>query len=61
MDILSIISVYLVCHSPAIVMLAIGLRRLKTKPTSAKVLLIISGMYFLIGAGICGTLLSDWG
>jgi len=53
-----ILIVYLVCHIPAFVMLIIGLSRLKTKPENAKKLLIASGIYFLIGGGICGALLT---
>lgn len=49
--------IYLVCHSPAIVMVIIGLVRLKSKPQLAKKLLILSGIYFLIGWGVCGSLL----
>ncbi len=52
-----IIIIYLVCHIPAIVMLALGLTKLKTKPETAKKLLIAAGIYFLIGAGICGAIL----
>jgi hypothetical protein len=52
-----IIIIYLILHSPAIIMLIIGLARLKTKPESAKTLLIISTIYFIIGGGICGSLL----
>jgi hypothetical protein len=51
-----IIIIYLVCHTPAIIMLIIGLIRLKTRPENAKKLLIASGIYFLIGGGICGAL-----
>jgi hypothetical protein len=39
-------------------MLVIGLNRLKTKPDNAKKLLIAAGIYFLIGAGICGAMLT---
>lgn len=53
-----IIIIYLICHSPAILMLIVGLNRLKTKPESAKKLLIAAGIYFIIGAGICGAILS---
>jgi hypothetical protein len=52
-----VIIIYLVFHSPAIIMLIIGLNRLKTRPENAKRLLIAAGIYFLIGAGICGALL----
>jgi hypothetical protein len=50
------IFIYLVFHYPAFVMLILGLDRLKTRPKSAKRLLIAAGIYFLIGAGICGAL-----
>lgn len=53
-----IIIIYLVCHSPAIIMLILGLNRLKTRPENAKKLLIAAGIYFLIGGGICGALLT---
>jgi hypothetical protein len=55
---LLIIIVYLVCHTPAIIMLYKGMKRRKTNPESAKTLLIIAGIYFLIGGGVCGALLS---
>ena len=51
-----VVVVYLICHSPAIITLIIGLNRLKTKPKLAKRLLIFSAIYFVIGAGICGSL-----
>ncbi len=50
------LGLYLVLHLPAIIMLIIGLVLLKKKPKTAKVLLIIAGVYFLIGGGICGAL-----
>lgn len=53
-----IIIIYLVCHTPAIIMLIIGLNRLNTRPENAKKLLIAAGIYFLIGGGICGALLT---
>ncbi|CAN5608359.1 hypothetical protein BH11BAC3_BH11BAC3_28590 [soil metagenome] len=52
-----IIIIYLICHTPAIIMLIVGLSRLKTKPVSAKKLLIAAGIYFLVGAGLCGAML----
>lgn len=51
-----ILTVYLICHIPAIIMLSIGFAKRKTKPQTAKVLFILSGVYFIIGAGICGNL-----
>lgn len=53
-----IVIIYLILHSPAIVMLIVGLSQLNKKPESAKNLLIISVLYFLIGAGICGAILT---
>jgi hypothetical protein len=53
-----ILLVYFVCHLPAIIMLIIGLNRLKTRPENAKNLLIIAGIYFLVGGGICASILS---
>lgn len=53
-----VIFFYLMFHLPAIIMLIIGLRRLRTKPENAKKLLIAAGIYFLVGGGICGRLLS---
>jgi hypothetical protein len=53
-----IIIIYLVCHIPAIIMLILGLNRLKTRPENAKKLLIAAGIYFIIGGGICGALLT---
>jgi|GEM_PF-932702 len=52
-----IIIIYLVCHIPAIIMLILGLNRLKTRPDNARKLLIGAGIYFLIGGGICGAML----
>lgn len=49
--------IYLVCHIPAFIMLFMGVDRLKTRPENAMILLIGSAIYFLIGGGICGSLL----
>lgn len=49
-----VIVVYLVLHLPAIIMLIIGLRIKERKPKASKTLLIFAGVYFLVGAGICG-------
>ncbi len=51
------IIIYLVCHIPAIILLILGLSRLKSRPENAKKLLIAAGIYFTIGGGICGALL----
>lgn len=52
-----VVGMYLFFHTPAIILLIMGLRRRKTKPKTAKILLIIAGIYFLIGTGICGSIL----
>jgi hypothetical protein len=41
-----------------IILLIVGLVRIKSKPENAKKLLIVAGIFFLVGAGICGALLS---
>jgi hypothetical protein len=48
------ISLYILFHLPAFILLIIGLVLLKSKPRTAKTLLIIAGVYFLVGGGICG-------
>ncbi|MBK9191333.1 MAG: hypothetical protein IPM77_07365 [Crocinitomicaceae bacterium] len=53
-----IIIIYIICHIPAIIALIMGLVALKSNPEYAKKLLIFAGIYFLIGGGICGTILS---
>jgi len=53
-----VVIIYLVAHIPAIILLILGLSRLKSKPENARWLLIAAGIYFLIGGGICGTILS---
>ena len=53
-----IIAAYLILHTPAIIMLIVGLLKYKTKPTLGKNLMIAASIYFLIGAGICGALLN---
>jgi hypothetical protein len=53
-----VIGVYLVCHIPAIILLVLGVRMLKTRPPKGKNLLILAGIYFLIGGGICGAMLT---
>ena len=52
-----VIMVYLVLHLPAIIMLIIGLARRKTKPKSSKTLIYIAIAYFIVGAGVCGSLM----
>jgi len=41
-----------------IILLIVGLVRLKSRPESAKKLLIAAGILLLVGAGVCGALLS---
>lgn len=53
---LLIIIVYLVCHLPAIILLIVGLVRLRSRPENAKKLLIAAIIYFMIGGGICGSM-----
>ena len=48
------IDAYLIAHLPAIIMLIVGLTRIRSRPESAKKLFTIAGIYFLIGGGICG-------
>jgi len=55
-----VIIIYLICHIPAIILLILGLYRLKKRPENAKKLLIAASVYFLIGGGICGNLLGAW-
>jgi hypothetical protein len=57
MDGLVILIFYLILHSPAIIMLIIAIRLRKSKPITSKTLFIITGIYFLIGGGVCGTLM----
>ncbi len=53
-----VVIVYLVAHIPAFVLLIVGLVLRKQKPKTSKVLFIIAGVYFIIGTGICGAILS---
>ncbi|MGY6520993.1 MAG: hypothetical protein ACXIUD_04645 [Mongoliitalea sp.] len=54
---LLVIGILLIYLGPAILMVLIGLSRLKSRPESAKKLFIAAGIYFLIGTGICGALI----
>ena len=53
-----VIVIYLICHIPAFIMLFLGLRRIYSRPDSAKRLLIAAGIYFIIGGGICSSMIS---
>lgn len=50
--------VYLIFHIPAIILLILAFVKRKKKPELATKLLIGAGIYFLIGGGICGVMLS---
>jgi len=41
-----------------IILLIVGLVRIKSRPENAKKLLIAAGVLLLVGAGVCGALLS---
>lgn len=41
-----------------LILIILGLSRLKSKPENAKILLIISALMLLVGVGFCGGLLS---
>jgi hypothetical protein len=55
---LIIISIYFIFHIPAILMLIFAFVYSKSKPAVSKKLLILAAIYFLIGGGICGAILS---
>jgi len=40
-----------------IIMLVVGLFRLKTRPKNAKILIIIGGIWLLVAAGVCGAMM----
>jgi hypothetical protein len=44
-----------------ITLLIVGLMRIKSRPNNAKKLLIAAGILLIVGAGICGALLTSWG
>jgi hypothetical protein len=51
-----ILPIYFVLHIPAFILLIVGIANLKRKPNTAKTLLVIAGIYFLIGGGICASI-----
>jgi hypothetical protein len=55
---LLVIGAYLILHLPAIILLIVGLVRLNQKKKNAKIFFIIAGIYFIIGAGVCGVIIS---
>ncbi len=50
-----IVILYLVFHAPAFIMLFIGLNKRESDPERSKTLLILAGVYFVIGGGICAS------
>jgi len=48
--------IYFIAHSPAIILIISALSLRKSRPNTAKRLAIGAGIYFLIGAGICGSI-----
>ena len=40
-----------------VIMLIVGLTRLKSRPKNAKTLIIIAGVWLVVGGGICGSML----
>lgn len=53
----AMIRIYLVLHIPDFILLLIGFKKRNTNPNTTKILFIITGLYFIIGAGICGGML----
>jgi hypothetical protein len=51
-----IIGIFLIIYSPAIILLIVGLVKLRKDPRVGKILLILAGLYVLIGAGICAVM-----
>jgi len=41
-----------------IILIIVGLVRIRSRPENAKKLLIVAGILLLVGAGVCGVLLS---
>ncbi|WP_298145915.1 hypothetical protein [Flavobacterium sp.] len=50
----SILLVYLLFHTPALVGIGVGFYLRKKNPDVSKALFILSGAYFIIGYGLCG-------
>ena len=48
---------YLAMHLPAFILLAIAYAIRDSKPKASKVLNIIAVVYFVVGAGVCGSML----
>jgi hypothetical protein len=41
-----------------VILIIVGLVRIRSRPENAKKLLIVAGILLLVGAGVCGALLS---
>ena len=41
-----------------VILIIVGLVRIRSRPENAKKLLIVAGILLLVGAGVCGVLLS---
>lgn len=54
---LFVLIVYLIFHSPAFILLIIGISKFKNDRQTAKKLFIAAGIYFLIGGAICGSMM----
>ena len=55
-----VIAWFLICNIPAIILIIIGVARWRQKPEGAKKLFIVAGIYLIVAAGICGSLLNIW-
>ncbi|MEL6968803.1 MAG: hypothetical protein AAFZ63_14420 [Bacteroidota bacterium] len=53
-----VITAYLILHLPAFILLGISAWIKQSKPQASKVLKIIAIVYFVVGTGICGALLT---
>lgn len=51
------LTIYFICHIPAFLLLIIGLIIRHKNKERATLMFILSGIYFLIGGGICAILL----
>lgn len=47
---------YVILHSPAIIMLILAFTLRKEKPDTSLILFMLSGGYFLVGGGLCYSL-----
>ena len=52
-----IMVIYFIAHLPAFIMLGIGIGIRKEKKTRSKNLIIGALIYFIVGGGICGSIL----